>query len=307
MNRRLTIVLAMLLAVPAMARAADSLGVHKVAEGIYALVGDLGQRSPGNLGNNATFGAVITAEGVVLVDSGGSAKGAEAIETALRTITAKPVIAVINTGGQDHRWLGNAYFKAQGARLIAPAAAVKDQRGRSDMQIQVMRAMVGDTGFGGTEPAFADDVFDRSKEMLIGGLRFVLMAAPHAHTPGDSLVWLPESGTVFAGDIAVVERMLGVLEVSRSKSWIAAFDMMAELSPRHVVPGHGSPTTLAEARRDTRDYLSHLRAEVGTILQSGKDVDSAAGIDQSAFLHLRNSDQLARRNAMQVFLEMEFE
>lgn len=34
--------------------------VHKVADGVYALVGELGQRSPENLGNNATFGVIVT-------------------------------------------------------------------------------------------------------------------------------------------------------------------------------------------------------------------------------------------------------
>ena len=98
---------------------AGQLEVQKIADDVYALVGDLGQRSAENLGNNATFGAVVTKEGVVLVDSGGSRAGAEAIEAALKTVTGKTVVAVINTGGQDHRWLGNGYFRAKGVRLPA--------------------------------------------------------------------------------------------------------------------------------------------------------------------------------------------
>ena len=54
--------------------AAAPLEVQKVDEGIYALVGDLGQRSPQNLGNNATFGVIVTSDGVVLVDPGGTRK-----------------------------------------------------------------------------------------------------------------------------------------------------------------------------------------------------------------------------------------
>ena len=93
------------------------LTISEVAEGVFAIVGETTQRSKTNLGNNATFGAIATKEGVVLVDPGGSAKGAAMIEAALRSVTKKPVITVINTGGQDHRWLGNGYFKAKGREL----------------------------------------------------------------------------------------------------------------------------------------------------------------------------------------------
>ncbi|MBI2239485.1 MAG: MBL fold metallo-hydrolase [Magnetospirillum gryphiswaldense] len=286
---------------------AGPLEVRKIADDVYALVGDLNQRSAENLGNNATFGAVVTTEGVVLVDSGGSRAGAEAIESAIRTVSDKPVVAVINTGGQDHRWLGNGYFRAKGVRLIASAKAAEDQKARSDMQFQMMTALIGADRFAGTQAITATETFNARKEITIGGVRFALIPVGHAHTAGDSIVWLPEKKVAFAGDIVFTERMLGVLDISRSKDWIAAFDILAALKPVHVVPGHGHPTTLAGARADTYDYLLHLRSEVRKVIDAGGDMNAAAAIGQSAFMRLTGSDQLARRNAMRVFEEMEFE
>ncbi|MBL7005364.1 MAG: hypothetical protein ISR69_15205, partial [Gammaproteobacteria bacterium] len=49
--------------------------VQQVTSDVYALVGELGNRSAENYGNNATFGVVITNKGVVLIDSGASYKG----------------------------------------------------------------------------------------------------------------------------------------------------------------------------------------------------------------------------------------
>jgi len=46
------------------------LKLQKVTENVYAIVGEPGNRTAGNLGNNAIFGFVITTEGVVLIDSG---------------------------------------------------------------------------------------------------------------------------------------------------------------------------------------------------------------------------------------------
>ncbi len=85
------------------ATSTTALEVQKVTDNIYALVGEHKQRSKENLANNATFGVIVTSKGVVLVDAGGSWKGAQAIDAKIRTITDKPVRIVVNSGGQDHR------------------------------------------------------------------------------------------------------------------------------------------------------------------------------------------------------------
>lgn len=45
--------------------AGASLKLQKVVVDVYAIVGELGNRTSENLGNNATFGLVITSEGAV--------------------------------------------------------------------------------------------------------------------------------------------------------------------------------------------------------------------------------------------------
>ncbi|MEO3479207.1 hypothetical protein AAFO90_16170 [Phaeobacter sp. CAU 1743] len=67
----LGVLVALTLATPALAE----LRSLPVAEGVRAIVGDKGRRSPENLGNNATFGLIETDEGAVLIDAGGSYRG----------------------------------------------------------------------------------------------------------------------------------------------------------------------------------------------------------------------------------------
>lgn len=110
--------------------AEETLKLQKITKDVYAIVGELGNRTKENLGNNATFGFVLTSEGVVLIDSGGTYQGAEKIAAQIKKVTDKPVVMLINTGGQDHRWLGNGYFKERGAKIIASKAAVNDQKSR---------------------------------------------------------------------------------------------------------------------------------------------------------------------------------
>jgi glyoxylase-like metal-dependent hydrolase (beta-lactamase superfamily II) len=285
---------------------AAPLEVQPVTDGVYALVGPMAQRDPENLGNNATFGVVVTDDGVVLIDPGGSRKGAAMIDAAIDTITDRPVRVVINTGGQDHRWLGNGYWAEQGATIIASRAAVADQEERGSLQLSLLAALI-DGGLAGTEPVRADTVFETAYTFDLGGVRFDVRHPGPAHTPGDSFVWVPEKNTVFAGDIVYVGRLLGVREHSSSREWIESFDAMAALDPVHVVPGHGPATTLARARAETRDYLSHLRAVVGAHMDAGGPITDIGALDQSAFSHLRQFDALSGANAQQVYTEMEWE
>ncbi|PVB62477.1 MBL fold metallo-hydrolase [Labrenzia sp. 011] len=293
------------LALPAAARA-QALDVRPVAQDVWAIVGEKAQRSPENLANNATFGLVVTEEGAVLIDPGGSWRGAEALHETIRGVTDRPVTHVVNTGGQDHRWLGNGYWQAQGATVIASEAAVADQQARGSMQLSALSQLIGDA-LAGTEPAHADVTFTDAYTFELGGLTFEIVHPGPAHTPGDAFVRVPARDTVFTGDIVYVERILGVGDQSSISAWPAAFEAVAATGAAHVVPGHGGPTTMARARADTYDYLMNLRMRIGALIDAGGDITDAPQVDQSAFAYLEQFEALAGRNAQTAFQQMEWE
>jgi glyoxylase-like metal-dependent hydrolase (beta-lactamase superfamily II) len=286
--------------------AAEVLKVHDVASGIWAIEGPAEQRNPENLGNNATFGLIETAEGAVLVDPGGTWKGAEALHAVVRGLTDRPVTHVIDTGGQDHRWLGNGYWQRQGATVIASQDALVDQKARTSLQLTMLSQLVGD-GLDGTEAAYADVTFGEAYDLNIGGLQIAIRHPAAAHTPGDSFVWLPQERVVFTGDIVFVGRVLGVMDFSDSASWLDAFATIEALEPLHLVPGHGPPTTLERAQADTRDYLVNLREKMRAYIDEGGDIIGSTALDQSAFAYLEQFEALAGRNAQAVFQQMEWE
>ncbi|MFN4153840.1 MAG: MBL fold metallo-hydrolase [Paracoccaceae bacterium] len=295
--------LAALLPFPALA---DVLEVQPVTDGVWAIVGPMEQRDGVNLANNATFGLVVTEAGAVLMDPGGSWKGAEALHATIRSLTDRPVKFVVNTGGQDHRWLGNGYWHAQGATVIASDAAVEDHHARADQHMMGLGQFLGE-GLAGTEPAYADVTFADAYAFDLGGLSFQITHPGPAHTPGDSFVFVPQKDTVFTGDIVYVERILGVGEQSSITDWPAAFEAIAATGSTHVVPGHGHATTMERARADTYDYLTNLRAQISALIEAGGDLSAAADVDQSAFARLEQFDSLSRKNAEVAFVQMEFE
>ena len=283
-----------------------SLEVQPVTHGVWAIVGEKEQRSPENFGNNATFGLVATETGAVLIDPGGSRRGAEVLHNTIRSVTDLPVTHVINTGGQDHRWLGNGYWQAQGATVIASDAAVQDQQARMSMQMTALAQLLGGA-LEGTEPSFADVTFSDSYLLEAGGLRFEIVHAGPAHTPGDSFVWVPMRDTVFTGDIVYVERILGIGDQSSITHWPEAYLAMEATGAAHIVPGHGHASAMEQARADTYDYLMNLRNKIGTLLDDGGDIMGAPQVDQSGFAYLEQFEAFAGRNAQTAFQQMEWE
>lgn len=286
---------------------ADGLEIQKISDQIYAVVGEMDNRTPENFGNNATFGVVVTSKGVVLIDSGGTYLGAKALHEVIKQITNKPVVTVINSGGQDHRWLGNGYFKSLGAEIIANTKAVTDQKTRLQDQFFMLGNLVGIEGLKGTEAVYADKTFDDEYKFVSGGTEIEIYHAGQAHTPSDSFIWIPKERVMFAGGIVFTERILGVLDHSSSKDWIKAYEAMASFKPKHLVPGHGHATTMDQANSDTYDYLVFLREAIADFMDEGGDMSEISQVNQSRFKYLHSFDVLAGRNAQKVYSELEWE
>lgn len=279
-----------------------------VAEGIYAHIGDLGGRTAENEGLNANLGLVVTPAGAVLIDSGATYRSARTIDEAVRRVSAVPVRWVINTGGQDHRWLGNGYFKEQGAEIIAHADAVADMQGRAGDQMAALRVVLGDR-MAGTSPVFPSCLISSPDATIeLGGVHFELRHRGGGHTPGDMMVWLPKSKVLFAGDIVYVDRLLAVLPVSNTRRWLETFRVAEQLAPTKVVPGHGRVTDMATGQAHTAAYLESLRRHMVAAVDKGTDISAAVrSFDLAPFRHLANAAELHPGNASRTYLEIERE
>ena len=287
--------------------AAHAFSTVRIADNVYALVGDLGQRSPANLGHNMTSGFIVTDEGVIVIDTGGSRANAEKIHAAIRKVTDRKIIYAINTGGQDHRWFGNNYFKMQGAKIVAADSTVRDMRERGAEQVERIKPLLGDR-FAGTQLAYPDTTFAQRMTLPVKDITIELIHTGGAHTPGDLLVWLPQSSVVFTGDTVFAERLLGILPDGASR-WIKSLEYLRDtLKPRIVVPGHGAVTNIDHALRDSYDYLVFLRSAVTKRFSDGAfdPVEASQNLDQSRFSYLQNYEDLGlrSRNALAVAEEV---
>ena len=279
---------------------------EKVVDNVYAIVGPLGQRSIDNDGLNANFGFIVTPVGVILIDSGASRLGAEKIAAAIGKVTAKPVRWVINTGSQDHRWLGNDYFAGKGAEIIALARTAATQAEYAAQHMEGLKRLLGER-MQGTRPLPASTIPNGDSATLVLGGETLTLAYTDAHFPGDAWVWLPKRSVMFSGDLVFVDRLLGVLPGSSVKHGQQAFHALAALKPAHIVPGHGRVCDLAQAQRETGDYYDFLSGKVGAAAREMEPMEATLDryADLPAFRHLENYSSLHRANMNRAFTEFE--
>ncbi|WP_185975029.1 MBL fold metallo-hydrolase [Tepidimonas thermarum] len=281
---------------------------ERVADNVYAYIGDLEGRTYDNEGLNANLGLVVTPAGAVLIDSGPTYEVAKKIEAAARAVTPQPIRWVINTGGQDHRWLGNGYFKDKGAEILAHQDAQADMKTRAAEHMDGLRRVLKER-LDGTVPTLPTRwLTEPDTRLELGGTVIELKHRGGGHTPGDTLVWLPQTRVLFGGDVVYVDRILGLHEVSRSKTWLASFEVIDQLKPAVIVPGHGRVTDLATAQRDTRDLLIALRAHMKKAVDDGVDMSAAVkSFDARPYRHLKHADVWLPQLANRTYLEVERE
>lgn len=267
----------------------------------------LGSPANGNFISNAGF--VVTPAGVVVIDALGSPALAEQLITRIRRITPKPITHVILTHYHADHIYGLQAFKAIGAKIIAHQAGREYLNSdTARLRLEASRTDLAPWIDAGTHLVAADEWIDGPRELRVGGVLLRIVPAGPAHTPEDLVVYLPEEGVLFAGDIVFRNRIPFVGQAD-SRHWIRAMEQLLGFGARVVVPGHGALST--DARRDmelTRDYLVYLRQVMGQAARNLEPFEDAyRAADWSRFEALPLFHAANRMNAYNTYLLMEQE
>ena len=278
----------------------------KVADNVYAFVGPTDDRTIDNLGLNSNHGLVVTDKGAILIDSGASFTAAKALEKAAAQVTKQPIVAVINTGSQDHRWLGNGYFAGKGAEIIALQRTVDTQKKLAKGQIESLTKTLGDQMKGTEAVTAAKPIAADEHKVSIGGTEVLVKYFADAHFPGDVTVYVPKANVLFSGDHVYLDRMIGIHPGwSNPKTWrTAVHELMKAYPTAKVVPGHGKVADIAKAKAETGDYLDYLNDVVGKAALDMGSIDevSAKSKDLPQFKHLKHYESWNPRNVNSTFL-----
>ncbi|KIN63364.1 Metallo-beta-lactamase family protein [Sulfitobacter noctilucicola] len=274
---------------------------------VFSAIGATAPSTYDNAGHNNNLSFIVTGDGVVVVNSGGSYLLAKALHDEIKVVTDEPVKLVLTENGQGHAMLGNGYWAEQGVKIVAHSDAAAEFAEYGPQSLSGAQGRLKDRAEG-TEVVAPTETFEDSFDASLGDIKIEARYLGPAHSPGDIVVWLPQQSLVISGDVAFHERMLPIFDHTYTADWIETWENAFEpLGATYVIPGHGHPTNMDQVRRYTLDYLVYLRGKIGEHLENGGDLSEAYYVDQTPYAHLDTYEELATKNAGRVYEQMEFE
>lgn len=266
-----------------MATTADSTqGLRELGDGCFAYL----QRNGGWGWSNA---GLIVGEGQsLLVDTLFDLDLTATMLDAMSVATATaPVDTVVNTHANGDHCYGNAEVtrRRPDVDIVASTATANEMSevppsllaalNQAPGEVgELFRSFFGEFNFDGIELVPPTQTFDGRLDLDVGGRKVELFEVGPAHTAGDTIVHVPDSRTVYTGDILFIGGT-PIVWAGPLSNWIAACDLMLDLDPETVVPGHG-PLTDTAGIVAVRDYLSYVDGAATARHSAGMDAFDAA-------------------------------
>ena len=241
------------------------LKLTKMTDNVYVIHGMQTMPDKSNKGFISNSGIVVSEEGVVIVDTGGSLQIGEMLLKKIHQVTDKPVIAVFNTHLHGDHWLGNvAVRKAYpDVRIYAHERAIERlSNGEAEQWLDIFMQAT-DNDIKGTTVALPDTALKGGETIDIAGNTYRIHHTGHAHTDNDIMIEYPGDKTLFAGDIVIYGNVVSSArpEDFNAKGQIEAVEYALSLPVDIYVPGHG-PTGGREIPEATKRFLEVLYSSV---------------------------------------------
>ena len=293
---------ALLVLLPCAISPARALTPVPVARDVYAFVGGAEEASANN-GGNAGF--IVGSRAVTVVDTGISHRQGERMIEAIRRVTDKPIELVIITHATQEFVFGASAFEAQGATIAAQRETIELMKARCAHCLENLRAVLGPE-FDGSRLVLPARAFDKSIRVDSGGTTLELLYFGWASTPGDLVVYHPDTQTAFAGGMVTAGYVPSIRDCDFG-GWRAALDALKRLPIRHLVPGFG-PVGGAEAIDATAQYLNALDAKMRALYRANSSLmESLEHADLPAYRGWGAYDPHQRQNAQHRYLQIEAE
>ncbi len=231
-------------------------GLQEVASGAWAMVTSMIEPEGG--GPNSGF--VVAGDKVIVIDALISLGSARELLRGIKDITGREPAFLVNTHSHSDHVNGNQVF--------APPATIIAHENVREVLLRDGQSIIERTRQ--TRPALAEDlkearivapgiIYRNYLRLCFGGRTVELIHPGKAHTLGDTMVYLPEEGVLYAGDLLfnhIIPPIFG-----DSAGWVAAIEQIEKMDIKAIVPGHGFVGTKQDIT-ELKNCLIELRRQV---------------------------------------------
>lgn len=280
--------------------------IQDVGNGIYVHHGEHLDIDTGYQGDICNISFVVGSKGVAVIDTGGSLKVGSKLRDAIKKITDKPILYVINTHVHPDHIFGNAAFIQDKPQFVGHAKLGDAMQLREEAYGKLNIKYLGDDAKGSiiVKPSLATK---ETTELDLGDRTLRVTPYPNAHTNTDISVIDSKTSTLFTGDLLFIERT-PVIE-GDIKGLISAIDTLKTYPVKQVVPGHGPVTQdWVQALNNEQRYLNTVLTDIRANIKAGKSMsdamDSVAASEKDQW---KLFDIANRRNVNTIYPALEWE
>ncbi len=203
---------------------------------------------------------------------------------------AAPIATVVNTHANGDHCCGNQLLAGPDVDFVGSEAAGQEMAEVPPSLMAQLQSLdeqplagflqyaFGEFRFDGIDIPPLTTTFEGALDVDVAGIPVSLRVVGPAHTGGDVIAWLPEQRVLFTGDILFIGST-PIMWAGPIGNWLRACDLIRELEPAVIVPGHG-PLTDTRGVDDVADYLRFVRDAVAARHAAGMDpLDASRDID----------------------------
>jgi cyclase len=260
-------------------------GFHKIKDGIYTFAPDQA---------TTTCSFVITEAGVVMIDSCNSPLDSRRMVAAIKKVTDKPVMFLIDTETHaDHT--ANHFIFSPPATVINHEGAGEGMRKEyNPKRAETLAAKSSElrTALQGYKMIPPNIEYKDKMTLNLGERTFELIYLKNVHSFADTAVWMPKERVLFASSAANVRTFINLRPTVVLPDVIASYKLMKSLNPEVVIAGHGQPTTTI-IFDEYEGFYDLLMKRVGEMTAQGKSLnDIKKELKMPEYADWRGQDRL---------------
>lgn len=208
-------------------------------------------------------------DGLVMIDTHGSARAAREVSDVVRRLGAGPVTALVNTHDHWDHWFGNDVMVSDVGEVPIHAtefAVEQMERAGARPDPGQFRGRPREEEILATALRPATRAFSSAIVLDLGDRAVELIHPGRGHTAGDLVVRVPDADVMVAGDLVEESDKPFIGDDSFPLEWPLTLDLVLGLTTDDtvVVPGHG--------RVVDKDYVQEQRTELGIIAETIRDL-----------------------------------
>ncbi|MFK5938345.1 MAG: MBL fold metallo-hydrolase [Sulfurimonas sp.] len=274
--------------------------VRSAVQCFFGLPEVMDEHNNGNMSNSCF---VNMGQSYLVIDSGPTYQYAKDAYKKIIKQKKLPVTYVINTHLHDDHWLGNAYYKDNGAKIIGSGAF----KSLPILKQTRMQRRISKEAYKGTRQIMPSIFVEDEKILDFNGKKVYIKSVNHkAHTNSDLLVYIPSKKIVFVGDLVFNERLPSLRDGDLS-GWIEILETIKSMDVDYIVGGHGG--IVSKSAIDlTYTYLRKLKKEILALQDEGEDIGSVVNkVKMLEYKDIPFYNSIQRQNVEAAYRTLEWE